>query len=260
MSEKRNHMQDGELNNKDKRGGQENMKEEKQEEFAGEIKKMGILDLTGMKSAEQLQKTTRIEKVGTVLVPEDLMDSFMNISMEKVGTIVPVPRDQKYKIRTGQMELSPEMLASGDEDTRLILVGQGIMKKPVEKIGYCSLHLSGQFLFPRESQSVLEGSIDYTSGQLMYFKGSNPRIFTGDQKFSATFFEMIEEPMTMILVGTTTFAEDVTAELLQEKLEEIVMVGELVASEEVISVLQLLAEHCVGEMKTHTEVEKGEDD
>ena len=259
MSEKRKRARDDEIDSRDKKGGYENMNEEREEEFAGEIKKMGILDLTGMKSAEELKKTTRIEKVGTVLVPEDLMDTFMNISMEKVGTIVPVPRDQKYKTRTGQMELSPGMLASGDEDIRLILVGQGIMKEPVEEIGYGSLHLSGQFLFPRESQSVLEDSIDYTSGQLMYFSGSNPRIFTGDQKFSATFFEMIEEPMTMILVGTTTFSEDVTPELLQEKVEEIVMVGEMVASEEVISVLQFLAEHCVGEMKTHAEVKEGED-
>jgi len=236
------------------------MKDDGKKEFAGEIKKMGILDLTGMKSAEELKKTTRIEKVGTVLVPEDLMDTFMNISMEKVGTIVPVPRDQEYKIRTGQMELSPGMLAAGDEDTRLILVGQGIMKEPVEEIGYGSLYLSGQFLFPRDSQPVLEDSIEHATGQLMYFRGSNPRIFTGEQKFSAAFFEMIEDPMTMILVGTTTFSDDVTAELLQEKVEEIVMVGEMVASEEIISVLQFLAEHCVGELKTHEEAGEGEEE
>jgi len=235
------------------------MKDDEKKEFAGEIKNMGILDLTGMKSAKELKNTTRIENVGTALVPENLMDSFMNISMANVGSIIPVPTDKEYKIRTGQMELSPAMLAAGDEDTRLILVGQCIMKEPVEEIGYGSLYLSGQFLFPRESQSVLEGSIEHATGQLMYFKGSNPRIFTGDQKFSAAFFEMIEDPMTMILVGTTTFSDDVTPALLQEKIEEIVMVGEMVASEEIISVLQLLAEYCVGELKTHEEAGEGEE-
>ncbi len=221
---------------------------EGKEEFAGEIKNMGILDLTGLENAEKLQRTSRLENIGTILVPENLLDSLMNISMKNVGSITPIPSGEKYKIRTGQITLSANFLASGEEDTLLILSGQIILKEPPAKIGFKGLHIHGQLIAPENSKDVLDQAIERFSGQILYYQGKNPKTLTGDQSFTRKFFELIEEPVTLILVGDSRIEGSIPDDLLRQKIADLIIVGELKAEEEVVPVLQLLSSSVTGEI------------
>ncbi len=221
---------------------------EGKEEFAGEIKNMGILDLTGLENAEKLQRTSRLENIGTILVPENLLDSLMNISMKNVGSIIPIPSGEKYKIRTGQITLSANFLASGEEDTLLILSGQIILKETPSRVGFKGLHINGQLIAPESSKDVLEQAIDRSSGQILYYQGKNPKTLTGEQSFSRKFFELIEEPVTLILVGNSKIEGSIPDDLLREKVADLIVVGELKAEEEVVPVLQFLSSSVTGEI------------
>jgi len=223
---------------------------EGKEEFAGEIKNMGILDLTGLENADKLQRTSSLENIGAILVPENMLDSLMNISMKNVGSIIPIPSGEKYKLRTGQMTLSANFLASGEEDTLLILSGQIIIKETPTKIGFKGLHVNGQLMAPEDSKDLLEQAIDRSSGQILYYKGKNPKTLTGEQSFSRKFFELIEEPVTLILVGESTFEGSIPDDLLREKIADLIVVGELKAEKDVVPVLQLIASSVTGVIST----------
>jgi hypothetical protein len=70
---------------------------------SGAISNVGVLDLTGMKSTEELAGIRSISRVGIVLVPETLMSGLLAVPMEKVGATVPVPAGENVKLVTGQM-------------------------------------------------------------------------------------------------------------------------------------------------------------
>ena len=223
------------------------MSEEKK--IAGKIKNMGILDLSSLESAEELKETSSLENVGTVLIPEHLMDSFLNISMKNVGSIVPIPKGEQYKLKTGQMTLSPEFLENGDNDTLLILAGQVIIEEEVESVGFKGIYLNGQFMAPKSSQAVLEDAIERSNGQTLFFAGKKPRIFTGEQEFSREFFEYIEDTITLVLVGSSTIKGEIPPELIKEKVTEIILTGELKAEKKLLPLLQHLITISSGEIK-----------
>src|SRR5215210_3005912 len=87
----------------------------------GGISNVGILDLTGMKSTEELAGIESISRVGVVLVPESLMSGLLRIPMKKVGATIPVPTGENLKLVTGQMKTTGEALAGagGEEDVLL---------------------------------------------------------------------------------------------------------------------------------------------
>jgi|SRR5918995_7196022 hypothetical protein len=71
---------------------------------SGGISNVGVLDLTGMKSTEELAGIESISQVGVVLVPESLMSGLLGVPMEKVGATIAVPTGENVKLVTGQMK------------------------------------------------------------------------------------------------------------------------------------------------------------
>jgi hypothetical protein len=103
---------------------------------SGGISNVAILDLTGMKSTEELAGLGSISRVGVVLVPESLMSGLLAIPMEKVGATVPVPTGENVKLVTGQMKTTGEALAgAGREEDVLVVAGQLLVTTPVEHVG-----------------------------------------------------------------------------------------------------------------------------
>ncbi len=293
----------------------------------GEIRNVAVLDLTGAKAPDGLDAVTRIENVAVVLVPEPLMQRLMSIPMANVATVVPVPAGADVKVQVGELTMSGEALAGGDQETYLVVVGEllittpvqavgykglivvgeviapegsetalaaslkrlmggtiyypaggrvrtlsgevklsgaalanaggseddilvvsgeTVITSPVEKVGYRQIIANGQLLAPRESQAVLDPRLR-VQGQVLYYSGT-PRLFSGDDRFGKAFFELLKEPITMILMGSAVIEPDVTVDLIREKVTEIVLLGDLKAPKALLPILQVLAVEKQGEI------------
>jgi hypothetical protein len=70
----------------------------------------------------------------------------------------------------------------------------------------------------------------------------NPRWFMGQGRFGREFFDYLKEPITMILMGEFVIESDVSAELIREKVTEIIQMGVLKAADKkLVPILTALA-------------------
>lgn len=147
---------------------------------------------------------------------------------------------QRVATLSGQTRLSGDALANagGTPDDVLVVAGQTIVTGPVASLGYQRIVAQGQLVLPRASEAVLAPAIS-VQGQTIWYEGV-PRIFVGEDRFAAGFLELLDEPTTLVLIGEFGFDDDVTTELLRDRVTEIVLVGELRAAAHLVPVLQLL--------------------
>jgi hypothetical protein len=116
----------------------------------------------------------------------------------------------------------------------------------VVKVGYRRVVVAGQMLAPQDSQPVL-GSATVVKGQLVWYTGQ-PRFFVGKERFGRSFFELLDQPLTLALVGRFEIDPEVPPALLREKVQEITLIGKLVAPGQLVGVLQLLTTQKLGEI------------
>jgi hypothetical protein len=206
---------------------------------------MGTLILT---SPVQRVTYRQIVVMGLVLAPHG-SEAALGVGLTRVTGSVdfyPYAEGQEVKVSTGQLRASGEVLANpgGNPDDILVVAGQLLVTGPVSTIGFRRIVVAGQVLAPRDSQPVL-GPLATVKGQLAWYTGQ-PRFFVGEDRFGRGFFELLDEPLSLALVGRFEIDPDVPAELLREKVAEITLVGKLVAPRQLIGVLQLLTTEKVG--------------
>jgi hypothetical protein len=212
----------------------------------GEITGMGLLDLSALTTPEDLAAITGIHKVGGILVPEALLPRLMGIPMSAVGTIVPVPAGERVRVLTGQVKLTGEALASpGGDGEILLVVGQLIVTTPVERVGYQGLHVYGQVIAPKGSETAIGSALRRLNGQTIYYTGE-PRFFAGNDRFGRGFFEALERPVALVLAGNYVVEADVSADLLKEKVAQLILAGTLRAPRALVPLLQARCELMAG--------------
>ena len=157
---------------------------------------------------------------------------------------------QRFRNLSGQTKVSGEVLANrgGNPSDVLFLTGQTIITGPTSEVGFQNIVAAGQLIAPRESEVELMSALTM-QGQLVWYDGQ-PRFFSGRESFGRAFFELLDEPMSMVLFGSFTIDDDVPPELLREKVGDITLIGRLVASKEVLPVLQLLVTEKHGTITT----------
>jgi hypothetical protein len=157
---------------------------------------------------------------------------------------------QRFRTLSGQTELGGGSLANpgGDPADILFLIGQTIISSPITEVGYQHVVAAGQLIVPRESEAVLAPVLT-SEGQLVWYDG-RPRFFSGTDTFGRGFFELLDEPMALALLGRFTFEDDIPPTLLREKVSSITLVGELVAPKQLLPVLQLLTTQKHGTITT----------
>ncbi len=216
---------------------------------------VGLLDLTGVHSLDDLVTMGHIRAVGTALVPEAFLARFTTLPIGGVGdlVVVPTPVGGKVKVRKGHIQMSGEALARGTGNPADILVVNGrlVITSPAEAVGYQQLIVVGQLLAPASSRPVLEAALSCLIGEGIFYREPF-RLFTADTHFDQAFFELLEGPMNLVLLGHASLESDVTVDLLRAKVAEITLVGTLTAPKSLVPVLQLLATTNVGTI----EVEK----
>ena len=205
-----------------------------------------LLVVTGM-----LVVTSPVERVGyrdivvtgLVLAPHGSEAALGPAITRLTGTVVyyTYADGQQVRAMPGDMTLSGEALANpgGDSNDILVVAGQLVLTSPVTKLGYQHLVVAGELVAPRESELVLSPMMT-VPGEMIWYTGRPPRFFTGNDRFARGFFELFDEPVTLVLKGDHEIAADVPAELLKEKVAEIVLTGKLVAPERLVPVLQFL--------------------
>jgi hypothetical protein len=186
--------------------------------------------------------------VGLVLAPHG-SESALGAGLTRVTGSVdyyPYAEGQEVTVSTGQLQAGGELLANpaGGPDDILVVAGQLIVTGPVAEVGYRRVVVAGQLLAPRDSQPVL-GPATVVKGQLLWYSG-RPRFFLGRERFGRSFFELLDEPLAMALVGRFELDPDVPAELLRAKVADITLVGKLVAPRPLVGVLQFLTTEKLG--------------
>lgn len=158
---------------------------------------------------------------------------------------------QQITTVSGQTKISGAMLANsgGSRDDVLFLAGQVVVTGPVQQIGYQSIFISGQIMAPRESQPIL-GPVATVHGQVAWYDG-RPRFFMGKERFGSGFFELLDEPLALGLMGGFEVEPDVDPQLVKNKISDITLIGKIVASGRVVPMLQLLTTESYGKIMTY---------
>jgi hypothetical protein len=288
----------------------------------GEVSDIAILDLTGMRTPEDLAGITRIHDVALILVPESLAGALARIPTHDVASVVPVPEGSDVAVHAGAIVLGGEALANPPSDDAVLVVtgslalsspvrevryrrvvvtgmvlapygseaalgaglsrltgsiqyyehvegqrfrtlsgqtrisgttlanaggnpadilflsGQTIITSPPEQVGFQHVVAAGQLVAPREAEAVLAPVLTI-EGQLVWYSG-NPRFLVGREHVNRDFLELVEEPLSLAIVGVCRFDDDVPPALLREKVAGITLAGKIVARTELHGVLQLL--------------------
>jgi hypothetical protein len=223
------------------------------EALAGPGAENAILVVTGtlvLTSPVQQVAFRQVVVTGLVLAPHG-SESALGAGLTRVTGSVdyyPYAEGQEVKVFTGQVRAGGEDLANpaGGPDDVLVVAGQLVVTGPVTKVGYRRVVVAGQMLAPQDSRPVL-GPVAVVKGQLSWYTGQ-PRFFIGKERLGRSFFELVDRPLNMALVGRFEIDPDVPAELLRDKVEEITLVGKLVAPRELVGVLQLLTTEKVGKI------------
>ncbi len=194
----------------------------------GAITHLGLLDLRHLRSIEEMANVTRISHVGTILVSDQLEGSINRIPMNHVGSILTVPADMQVKLLTGDLKLGGEFLANanGDPDETLLVVGTLMITSQVQAIGFKSLMLTGELFAPKGCESIVTSAISKLIGEL-HFYADEPRVFTGQDHFTSDFFQYLKQPVSLILRGEFSIDSDVSIELLQAKVSEVLLWGNI---------------------------------
>lgn len=217
------------------------------EETARSMQNLPVLDLSGVRSRDEVS-ALRLRNIAIVLVPEDMPDLLSGADCMNIAAVVPVPAGIRVETRTGQVEISGDSLAAGNEHTILTLVGQVVVTPEVTQVGYRGVILIGHVLLPKSAERALAGKIINQTGQIVYYEGgTNLRVFMEDVCLTKAFFDLVEEPMTLVLVGDSTFSVDVTPEVLRQKVRSIALVGDAtVENPDLQPVIQFMAKTMLG--------------
>jgi hypothetical protein len=159
------------------------------------------------------------------------------------GELVYYPYTEGATVRvlTGTQRLTGQALANptGQETDILLVVGPLIVTSPIERLGYQHLVVTDTLLVPPGSEDPLVGRVTTMGGGTITYSAP-PRIFSGNNQFAGAFFEYLDDPITLVLSGNSVFEEDVTPEIVKQKVAGVVMSGNVTAPRSVVPMLQTL--------------------
>jgi hypothetical protein len=215
----------------------------------GHIHDIGMLDLRSAKTMDDLSGITQISDVGLVLVPEHLMAAFIGkVAISDVGGMIPVPEGGNIQVMTGEIRITGEMLAGGNPDNVLILVGDVIITTPISAIGYKELRVFGQLTAPRGSETALASKMGQLSGDCFYYP-ANARTLTGNTTLGREFLEYLPELTALVVRGELNIENEVTVEQFRAKVTEVVLFGTIHAPKALVPLLNFLTQEKRGEIR-----------
>jgi hypothetical protein len=180
---------------------------------------------------------------GAVIAPEGSEAALGAGITRMTGDLVyyPYTEGAAVRVRSGFQQLSGRDLANpaGQETDILLVIGTLAVSGPIEGLGYQHLVVVGTLVAPPGSEVILAGRVTTLGGQVVY-SAARPRAFNGRDQFARAFFEYLDEPILLILNGRYTFADDVTPDVLKQKVGGIILNGRITAPRAAVSMIQAL--------------------
>lgn len=200
----------------------------------------------------------QIVAIGQVVAPEG-SETGLGAALNRMsGQVIYYPFTEGARVRTmttgGQVAGDELANKTGQPTDILIAVGPLVITSPVEHLGYGHIVAVGSMVAPRSAQALLTGRVTAIDGGVMYYS-AEPRVFDGKETFSGAFFDLLDEPISLVLDGKFTFADDVTPDQLKRAVKEIMFDGKLIASPKLVPMLQVLARQRSGKIQTSDEAE-----
>jgi hypothetical protein len=151
----------------------------------GVVSRQPVLDLSHLTTPQELAAINRIERVGTVVVPESLAAAYAGIPAVRVGATIYVPDGVNVRVHTGPLVVGGDGLG-GPEDV-LVITGVLVVASPV--IGPLPHRISvvGAVVAPRGSESALGPILTGGVGAVSYYRyvdGQDIKVFTGQVRLS----------------------------------------------------------------------------
>ena len=144
-----------------------------------------VADFSHLRSPEDLAAISRIEQVGTVIVPESLAAAYARIPTSDVGTTVFVPDGANVRIHTGSLTVSGDGL--GTVDDVLVVIGMLVITSPVTGEVPRKITVVGLVLAPRGSEAALGRVLGGGAGSVSYYRhteGQDFKVLSGQVKRS----------------------------------------------------------------------------
>ena len=137
--------------------------------------------------------------------------------------------------------ISGEALANltGQPTDILLATGLLVVTSPVSALGFQQVVAIGHLVVPKDTPAEFVGKMQSMTGQLTSYTAP-PRFFDGKDHFSAGFFELFDEPITLVLDGSFSFDQDVAPQLLRKAVAGIVLDGKIRAPRQLVPMLQVL--------------------
>ena len=212
-----------------------------------------VLIVTGtlvITSVVQRVAFSRVLVTGRVLAPTGSETALATGLTDVTGSVsyFPYREGQRIEVRDGGAELSAAGLAdrNGSEDDLLLVTGSLTITGEISTVGYERIVVAGQLIAPKEARDVLE-PITFASGTVWY--AGKLQAFNGKQTFSRLYFELLDEPVTLVLNGSYVIDDDVTLEVAKEKVAGIVLNGSLRAPKDLVALFQMRALALNGSMR-----------
>lgn len=193
----------------------------------------------------------RIHVIGSVLAPRGSEAALGPALAGGTGSVTYyTPFDgQDIKVLSGQVRLSGAILANsaGQPDDMLIAAGQVVIAGEIATVGYRQVIIAGQLAAPAASRDVIEPRA-HVQGQALWYRGEDPRVFSGDATLGPDFFRLLDHPVSLVVLGDLTITAGVTEPMLREKITGISVSGDAMAPSELVGMLQVLAGDVFGEI------------
>jgi hypothetical protein len=204
----------------------------------------------------------RLHVVGSVLAPHGSEQVLGQALAGGTGSVTyyPFAEGQQVKVLSGQVRLSPAVLANpvGQSDDILVVAGQVVVTGEVTSVGYRTTIIAGQLAAPAASRDVLEPAIQ-VQGQAIWYDGANPRVYNGDARLGADFLRLLDAPATLVVLGDLVIEEGVTEVALRGKLAGLAVFGDVIAPAELIGAVQIIATDVLGDIKAGGRASDGPD-
>jgi hypothetical protein len=195
----------------------------------------------------------RIYVVGSVLAPRGSEQLLGPALAGGTGAVsyYDYSGDQHVKVLSGQVRLSPAVLANaaGRPDDILVVAGEVVVTGEVTSVGYGLTMIAGQLAAPAASRDVLEPAIEM-QGQVTWYEGANPRVFNGSASIGPDFLRLLPAPTSLVVLGDLMFEEAVTEAAVQEKVAGLAVFGDVIAPAGLIGVVQFVATDVFGDIMT----------
>lgn len=190
-----------------------------------------MLDLTSMRSPDDLAAIDSIDNVALILVPESLAGALARIPTSGVASIVPVPDGSDVRVHTGTVVLGGEALANpGNEDAVLVVTGTLALSSLVESVSFRRVVVTGMVLAPYGSEAALGAGLSRVTGSVQYYhhaEGQRFKTLTGQTQLSgASLANAGGNPADVLfLTGQTV----ITSAVSEVGYQRVVAAGQLLA-------------------------------